>query len=94
MARTLGVLIAPKTDAAHRLSAIKDPSVVYHEGRWHVFAGTASTNGSYSMVLIYANGMPTTSASPSTLADSRSSTRAWTPRRAAPTTPCPGAWAC
>ncbi|GGW83204.1 hypothetical protein GCM10010383_09690 [Streptomyces lomondensis] len=47
-----GVLISPKSDANHQLSAIKDPSVVYHNGRWHVFASTTTTNGTYSMVYL------------------------------------------
>ncbi|GAB2976127.1 hypothetical protein GCM10023080_045910 [Streptomyces pseudoechinosporeus] len=46
------VLISPKSDASHQLSAIKDPSVVYHNGRWHVFASTASSTGAYSMVYL------------------------------------------
>ncbi len=46
------VLISPKSDATHQLSAIKDPSVVYHNGRWHVFASTASTSGAYNMVYL------------------------------------------
>lgn len=47
-----GVLISPKSDASHQLSAVKDPSVVYHNGRWHVFASTTTTNGTYSMVYL------------------------------------------
>ncbi|KUM82301.1 glycoside hydrolase [Streptomyces curacoi] len=46
------MLISPKSDASHQLSAVKDPSVVYHNGRWHVFASTTTTNGTYSMVYL------------------------------------------
>jgi endo-1,4-beta-xylanase len=37
-----GPLIAPKKDSRN-LSGIKDPSVVYYNGRWHVFATTAKS---------------------------------------------------
>ncbi|MBP2335526.1 endo-1,4-beta-xylanase [Saccharothrix coeruleofusca] len=35
-----GILISPKPDATHPNVAVKDPSVVYHNGRYHVFAST------------------------------------------------------
>jgi endo-1,4-beta-xylanase len=38
-------LIGPKPDSTHNPAAIKDPSVVYHNGRYHVFASTASSAG-------------------------------------------------
>ena len=47
-----GPLIGPKSDASHTLSAIKDPSVVYYNGRYHVFATVTSSTGSYSMVYL------------------------------------------
>lgn len=50
--RSSGPLISAKSDATHSIAAIKDPSVVYHNGRWHVFASTASTSGSYNMVYL------------------------------------------
>lgn len=46
------VLVSPKSDATHNLVAIKDPSVVYYQGRWHVFASTVNSAGSYSMVYL------------------------------------------
>lgn len=42
-------LISPKPDANHSPAAIKDPSVVYADGKWHVFASTASSAG-YNMM--------------------------------------------
>ncbi|MFI7635908.1 non-reducing end alpha-L-arabinofuranosidase family hydrolase [Nonomuraea sp. NPDC049400] len=45
-------LIGPKSDASHSLAAVKDPSVVYYNGRWHVFASTASTAGGYNLVYL------------------------------------------
>lgn len=39
-----GILISPKPDATHPNVAVKDPSVVYHDGKYHVFASTY-TNG-------------------------------------------------
>ncbi|MCZ7421114.1 non-reducing end alpha-L-arabinofuranosidase family hydrolase [Verrucosispora sp. WMMA2044] len=47
-----GVLIGPKSDASHNIRAVKDPSVVYHNGRWHVIATTTNQSGSYSMVYL------------------------------------------
>lgn len=43
-------LISPVSDAAHDLLAVKDPSVVYFNERWHVFASSVSSKGAYSTV--------------------------------------------
>jgi endo-1,4-beta-xylanase len=45
-----GVLLSPQSDATHDLVAIKDPSVVFFNDKWHVFASSVSASGSYSMV--------------------------------------------
>ena len=37
---SLGAIIAPKNDG-RKVDAIKDPSVVFYQGKWHVFATTA-----------------------------------------------------
>ena len=50
--RSSGVLIGPKSDSTHNIRAVKDPSVVYHNGRWHVFASTTSNTGGYNMVYL------------------------------------------
>ncbi|WP_408055828.1 non-reducing end alpha-L-arabinofuranosidase family hydrolase [Streptomyces lycii] len=44
-----GPVIAPKSDASHDIAGIKDPSVVFHDGKWHVYASTTSTAGNYSL---------------------------------------------
>jgi len=44
-----GPLVLPTANAQHPIVAVKDPSVVYHDGRWHIFATTAATNGAWSM---------------------------------------------
>lgn len=44
-----GALISPKPDATHNIAGIKDPSVVFSGGRWHVFASIANSAG-YNMV--------------------------------------------
>ncbi|WP_405854340.1 non-reducing end alpha-L-arabinofuranosidase family hydrolase [Streptomyces sp. NBC_01515] len=46
-----GALIAPKPDATHNIAGIKDPTVVYYNGKYHVFASTASTSG-YNLVYL------------------------------------------
>jgi len=43
-------LIAPISDATHDLLAVKDPSVVYFNDRWHVYASSVSTAGAYNIV--------------------------------------------
>jgi hypothetical protein len=40
-----GPLLGPVSNATHDLVAIKDPSVVYFGGRWHVFVSTVDTAG-------------------------------------------------
>lgn len=47
-----GPLIAPKQDAAHPIVSVKDPSIVFFEGRWHIFATTANTSGSWSIIYL------------------------------------------
>jgi endo-1,4-beta-xylanase len=45
-----GVIAGPKPDSAHpNIAGLKDPSVVFHNGKWHVFASIASSAG-YNMV--------------------------------------------
>jgi hypothetical protein len=46
-----GVLISPKSDATHAVAGIKDPSVVYYNGRYHVFASVANSAG-YNLVYL------------------------------------------
>jgi endo-1,4-beta-xylanase len=46
-----GPLIAPKPDSTHNIAGIKDPSVVYYNGKYHVFASTASASG-YNLVYL------------------------------------------
>jgi len=43
-------VISPRSDATHNLVAVKDPTVVQWNGRWHVFASSVSTQGAYNMV--------------------------------------------
>ena len=47
-----GPLITAKQDATHPIVSVKDPSVVFVDGRWHVFATTANTAGSWSIVYL------------------------------------------
>ncbi|NEC88828.1 non-reducing end alpha-L-arabinofuranosidase family hydrolase [Streptomyces sp. SID12501] len=44
-------LIGPKPDATHNIAALKDPTVVYYNGKYHVFASTASASG-YNLVYL------------------------------------------
>jgi endo-1,4-beta-xylanase len=47
-----GPLITAKQDATHPIVSVKDPSVVFVDGRWHVFATTANTAGNWSVVYL------------------------------------------
>lgn len=47
-----GVLMAPVSDSAHEIVSVKDPTVVYHEGKWHVYATTADRRGHWSIVYL------------------------------------------
>ncbi|MEU6474617.1 non-reducing end alpha-L-arabinofuranosidase family hydrolase [Streptomyces massasporeus] len=46
-----GTLISPKPDATHDIAGIKDPTVVQYNGKYHVFASTASSSG-YNLVYL------------------------------------------
>ncbi|TPQ22522.1 non-reducing end alpha-L-arabinofuranosidase family hydrolase [Streptomyces sporangiiformans] len=46
-----GTLISPKSDATHNIAGIKDPTVVRYNGKYHVFASTASSSG-YNLVYL------------------------------------------
>lgn len=45
-----GVLISPKSDSTHNILAVKDPTVVRYNNKWHVFASTANSAGAYNMM--------------------------------------------
>ncbi|MFC3996017.1 non-reducing end alpha-L-arabinofuranosidase family hydrolase [Nocardiopsis sediminis] len=47
-----GPLIAPQPDAAHDIVSVKDPTVVHHDGAWHVFATTANTDGAWHLTYL------------------------------------------
>ena len=43
-------VIVPRSDASHDLLAVKDPTVVRFNDRWHVYASSVSSSGVYAMV--------------------------------------------
>jgi hypothetical protein len=45
-------LVAPISDASHALVSIKDPTVVFFDGRWHVYATVATASGNWNMVYL------------------------------------------
>ncbi len=47
---TTGPIIVPKSDASHDLVAVKDPTIVRYNGRWHVYASSVGRGGIYGMV--------------------------------------------
>ncbi len=46
------VLVPPPSDAEHEILAIKDPSIVRYNDRWHIYATTASKQGQWQMVYL------------------------------------------
>jgi hypothetical protein len=47
-----GPIISARSDDAHRLVAIKDPTVVRYNDLWHIYATTATDNGAWGMVYL------------------------------------------
>jgi hypothetical protein len=45
-------LISAVADATHPLNAIKDPTVVYFNNQWNVYASSVDTSGNYNMVYL------------------------------------------
>ena len=43
-------LIVPASDASHDLVAVKDPTIVRYNNRWHVYASSVARGGIYGMV--------------------------------------------
>lgn len=50
--KSSGPLIKPVSDATRKLVSVKDPTVVYYGGKWHVFATTANARGGWGMVYL------------------------------------------
>jgi hypothetical protein len=50
--KSTGVLIKPVSDETHQIVSVKDPTVVYYNDTWHVYATTANTRGNWSMVYL------------------------------------------
>jgi endo-1,4-beta-xylanase len=47
-----GPIIAPVSDASHDLVAIKDPTAVFYDERWHMYATSVGAGGIYGMVYL------------------------------------------
>jgi endo-1,4-beta-xylanase len=45
-------LVTIKSDATHDLVAIKDPTIVYYDNKWHVYATSVDRNSHWSMVYL------------------------------------------
>ncbi|MBA4866001.1 glycoside hydrolase [Streptomyces sp. PSKA54] len=45
-----GPLISAKSDATHDIAAVKDPTVVRHNGKWLVYATTALRSGGWNLM--------------------------------------------
>jgi hypothetical protein len=47
-----GPLVAPIPNDTHPIVSVKDPSVVFFNGLWHIYATTANTAGQWSIVYL------------------------------------------
>jgi len=59
-----GPVMGPKPDASHQITGLKDPTVVRHGGRWHVFATTTSAAGFGLVYLSFTDWSAAGSATP------------------------------
>lgn len=48
--KSSGALVSPKSNGSHQLVSVKDPTIVFHDGEYQIYATTASTAGNWSMV--------------------------------------------
>ncbi len=46
------IVVGPVPDGSHPVVAVKDPSIVRYNNKWHIYATTASTNGAWGMEYI------------------------------------------
>jgi hypothetical protein len=44
------MMVDPISNASHNIVSVKDPTIVYHNKKWHVYATTANTAGGWNMV--------------------------------------------
>jgi endo-1,4-beta-xylanase len=49
---TGGPVLSPASDAKHSVVAVKDPSIVYFNGKYHMFVSTVDAKGAYSMAYV------------------------------------------
>ena len=47
-----GPIIGPVSDELHDLVAVKDPTIVRYNDRWHVYASSVSSAGAYNIVYV------------------------------------------
>jgi O-glycosyl hydrolase len=48
-----GPLISAQSDSTHSMIAVKDPSAVYYNGQWNVYATDVSSAGNYNMEYLH-----------------------------------------
>lgn len=48
--KSSGVLVSPKSNGSHQLVSVKDPTIVFYDGAYQIYATTANTAGNWSMV--------------------------------------------
>ncbi len=64
-----GPLIGPEPDATHPVVSVKDPTVFRYKNRWHVYATTADTAGSWSLAYTSFKDWSQAAAAPQTFLD-------------------------
>jgi hypothetical protein len=61
-----GPLIAPASDATHKLIAVKNPTVFFFDDRWNIYASTVDTNRTYASAYMSFTDWPSAGSAPQT----------------------------
>ncbi len=67
-----GPLISPKSDATHNMIAVKDPSTVFYNGQYIVYASSVNSAGNYGMEYLHFTNWSTAGAATPYFMDSNS----------------------
>ncbi len=67
-----GPLISPKSDSTHNMIAVKDPSTVYYNGQYIVYASSVNSAGNYGMEYLHFTNWSTAGAATPYFMDSNS----------------------
>lgn len=58
--KSTDILVKPTSDESHKIVSVKDPTVVYWKGLWHIYA-TAYSTSARTWSMVYLSQVSTTS---------------------------------